>query len=628
MIEEIFKTNIESLKQNYHQLYNKIVSIEIKKERKVSSVVCQKARNGMLNLKLKRDGREFLLHSSYNPLKEAENWVSRINMKGFDTIVVLGIGLGYHVEKLIDMYPDKNKIIVEPNFDVFLQLLKARDVSNIINAKNLLLIINDNFEDMAKYLLGLRQEGQIDNVLFDSLLSYRTLYDNWWYNFKKSFIKFSRLHQINTNTGVVFAKDWVTNFLKNLNQFSKSVRLDKYASEFKNIPAIIVSAGPSLDKNVHLLKEVNNRALIISAGSAINILENRGVKPHIMVGVDGGEGESKIFNSVKADGIYFAYSPTIHYEGLHNYTGPKLYFALTSLGYIRWFEREIGVNTQHIRSGSSVSNVSVDIANLLGCNPIILVGQDLSYPNQKSYAEGAILKSEQDKIINRSVKTGNKNYILQKDIYGNDVYTTQSMISIKMYFEEYVKENLERVYLNGTEGGLPIEGIKNKSLREIIDQYCRTEYNIKGILDSVYNREKRHEEDREEVINSFLLKVNKQSNEIKEKAIKRINILLDILGNIDSYESCKKWEQIESITEEIESFDLFKNFVKPVCQLFLQAVKNERERRAELIEDIREKKRFLYEGLLMQYIEVKDKIALISSLSDEIINNNSYREEF
>lgn len=615
----IFEANLKVLEKDYLTLARRCESFYRENGENLEQILCEKTKNDLLNFKVNINGHKFFLHSPYDPIKEAKNWVSRIDLKSVDTLAVLGVGVGYHLEELFNAYPTKNKVIIEPDISVFVKLMTMRDISHLITAKNTLFIVSDNTEYIAKVFLGLREDGQIDTVHFEELLSYRTAYDEWWTSLKKDFIKYSKLHGININTGVVFSKDWIENFFENIVQLVESVNLDSYESKLKGIPAVIVSAGPSLNKNVHLLNSIKDKAVILSAGSSINILEKNGVKPHIMVGVDGGELESRIFNNVKATDIYFAYSSSIHYDGLKNYKGPKLYFKTNVLEYTSWFEKEMDMNTKDLRSGASVSNLALDIARLMGCDPIILVGQDLSYTNLQSYADGAVLKNEQDEILKKNIEEMNKHYLKEKDIYGNTVYTIPPMISMKIYFEEYVKLYPKVTFINGSEGGLPIKGMPNKPLSEIIDEYCQNKFNIDNILEEIYRNEISVNSNKMDKIRSFLDKVYTESEDMKDKALKRMDIILDILRNINA-DNSKKWNEIEELTGDIEKYDLFKFFIEPICKYFIQAIKNERERKSETIDNIEEKKRYLYEGLLMQYTDIKDKIIQINELSGKILN--------
>jgi len=95
----------------------------------------------------------------------------------------------------------------------------------------------------------------------------------------------------------------------------------------------------------------------------------------------------------------------------------QIYFKTNVLGYGDWIDEKLGIEgAENLRSGSSVSNLSLDIARYMGCNPIIVIGQNLSFPNLESYADGAVLKQEQDRHIQQCVENSNKYYVLEKDI--------------------------------------------------------------------------------------------------------------------------------------------------------------------------------------------------------------------
>jgi len=124
----------------------------------------------------------------------------------------------------------------------------------------------------------------------------------------------------------------------------------------------------------------------------------------------------------------------------------------------------------------------------MGCNPIIVIGQNLSFPNLESYADGAVLKTGTDRHIQQCVENSNKYYVLEKDIDGNDVYTTHSMLSIRFYFEEYIKNHPDRLYLNGSEEGLPIKGMKNMPLKEIVESTAQRNMTLKEFWIKIQRR--------------------------------------------------------------------------------------------------------------------------------------------
>ncbi|MFZ5353320.1 MAG: motility associated factor glycosyltransferase family protein, partial [Bacillota bacterium] len=305
-MESVLTKNINALRKNYPGLAETIEKMCLEAEDTASDyIIIEYTKTNQINFRIDYEDKSILLHSAYDPNKEAEKWIEKYDLKYKDSLAILGVGAGYHIEALVRKYPNKNKIIIEPNKELFIKLIKNSDVSDILKADNTLFIVSDNSEEIAKYFLGLRLGGQIDNIEFMELISYERLYRDWWQNFKQEFIKYTKLYQINLHTSVLFKKEWFLNFCENAKVFSESVTFDNYKDVFKDIPAIIVSAGPSLNKNIELLKNIKDKAIIISCGSAINILESRGIVPHVMAGIDPGKDQSKIFGSVKSQDIFF-----------------------------------------------------------------------------------------------------------------------------------------------------------------------------------------------------------------------------------------------------------------------------------------------------------------------------------
>jgi len=107
------------------------------------------------------------------------------------------------------------------------------------------------------------------------------------------------------------------------------------------------------------------------------------------------------------------------------------------------------------------------------------------------------------------------------------------MLSIRFYFEEYIKNHPDRLYLNGSEEGLPIKGMKNMPLKEIVEKYCTKEYDIKGILDKKFK-----EEFEAENVKAKEIKIRRILEDITKKALnktksyKENRLILDILSNI------------------------------------------------------------------------------------------------
>ncbi|QIB27503.1 motility associated factor glycosyltransferase family protein [Caloranaerobacter azorensis] len=123
--------------------------------------------------------------------------------------------------------------------------------------------------------------------------------------------------------------------------------------------------------------------------------------------------------------------------------------------------------------------MSLSLADYMGCNPIILIGQDLAYTDGKIHAQNSTYEFDGN---NENL---GKDLIEIEDIYGNKVYTSKVWLSFLRWFELYIRENPEKEYIDATEGGAKIKGTNIMTLNEAIEKYCTEEINIAERLKNI-----------------------------------------------------------------------------------------------------------------------------------------------
>ncbi|KKM12357.1 hypothetical protein SY88_04205 [Clostridiales bacterium PH28_bin88] len=437
-------------------------------------------RTGLPNLKLVQGDKHVLLHSNYDPYFEAGRWLESLTeQEPGGTLIVFGVGMFYHLEILLNQFPDKLIIGYEPDLEIFLHLLRNRDISRYILQHRLTLLVEHESVKWDRLLLTYLVDHPDAGIGWQAFPVYERVYSTKWRQLGQSMVALLIAFQSNLVTTRYFSNLWLINFFHNLLPAVSSPGAHTLFNRFKGIPAVIVSAGPSLNKNVHLLRELENRALILSAGSAINILEKHGVTPHCIVGIDGAvDDNSKIYErSLSAEDVFLLYSTTFYHGIVNNFRGPKVVMQLDHYDYLAWLNGELHRNIGIVRSGPSVSNVAMDLAYKLGCDPIVLLGQDLAYTNYQHYGDGAIFQqtfTEEDKQ--------KKGAVVRKDIYGNDVLTTKAFLTMKTKFELDLQELKGRFFIDATEGGLKIEGTNLLTFRETIDNYFKMEFPLRRML--------------------------------------------------------------------------------------------------------------------------------------------------
>lgn len=413
---------------------------------------------------------QYMLHSLYNPILEAEKIVEH-NYKPNHVHILFGLGDGYIAEAFLRQLDDEDYlIIIEPNFkrdkSYLLEVIKqAKEL------KNVSLMCVDDIEEVELlfpqiFSHYLRRVQIIASPNYDNLFSseYKQLLTS---------IKENMMHQIiNSNTLRMFAHSWQKNFVLNLIDAANSIPLSLLEQKF-NFPVIVASGGPSLIKQIPLLKEHRKNFVLICAGSTINSLLKYGIEPDLIVSIDGGEPNYKHFENIDVSHIPLAYSLTIHQKIVEKHKGTHIVFNLMShIPTKKWTNKILRQDIGELRDGRSVANYALNLATYITSGAVCLVGQDLAYTNQATHAEGNnhFGKLTNDKIEQRKM-------VLVDDIEGNPVYTDYAFLGMKKAFEAFMNQsNLSNVF-NCTEGGIPIENIPNQTLGVFLDTFCNNKLN-------------------------------------------------------------------------------------------------------------------------------------------------------
>lgn len=596
--DSIFAKNMEILSEAGPDIYDKIKNPEVTGYGFEMGVT----RNELVNIKVNMGNRKAFLHSNYNPFIEAERIDHCSPDDDIDTIVILGFGLGYHIEYLIDRYPYKNKIVIEPDERLFSTCLKARAYKSILKADNVKLILSDNAVSISMVLGGLCEEHLMSKVKFIALPSYLEPFREFWISVQEEFLSVYRGIVMNFNTNKFFKFTWTESIFKNVFHLSDSAIINDFRGKFKSLPGIVVASGPSLNENVHFLKKLKDKALIVAAGSSINSLLYNGVVPHIMLGLDGGEIMSRMYNKVDRDDILFAYILNVHYDCLNKYKGPKLFFHTTAENKARGLAHRLGLNTSNLIAGASCANVATDFLYTLGCDPIIFIGQDLCYYKTKTHALGVI---EHDDL---SEDDDSDNYIKTEDMDGNPVRTIIQHLDMKYWFETYfMLRKGKRTFINATARGLPLEGTVRMSIEEVAEKYCSREVSFEKKIKQLFKKSVNKSNIDKEKISDLLMEVKAEALKVTRWSKKRINLVYEIQESLKVRDVSKQAVirvKVNKVTEKLENSWFFKEFIWMGNCDDLIIIKNKAEMDAAREKELVKKLEILYKGLESQFGEV------------------------
>jgi hypothetical protein len=182
------------------------------------------------------------------------------------------------------------------------------------------------------------------------------------------------------------ARVWIEDIVDNVELLAHARPILSLARQFEGVPAFIVGAGPSLDKNIEALTEAAQKGIVFATNSGALALGARGIEPQVLVCLESIDASTKLEKLPFIDRCVRAISLSAAPRSLRTGRGPLLPFFEGLPQYGRALSDLAGCPP--VAVCSSVSTAAFSIARQLGCNPIVLVGQDMAYSDGKAYAKG------------------------------------------------------------------------------------------------------------------------------------------------------------------------------------------------------------------------------------------------
>lgn len=378
--------NLMLLRKNFNNLYHLLRN----KERNEQHYIVKTSRSGHSYLEVMHNNLPVLMNSKYDPQFEASQWVESLIDRIGDNkhIFVYGVGLGYHLEQLLVTFQDRTFYIIEPEIEHMLAAIEARDLSVILNSRNIgVFAIGNDMMTMASMAALIRS-----NIYSSFLPLYLPFYER---NEKDTINQFNELFQgaireerSNLHTELKHKKSWTVNNILNIPYSMNGRALVNIKDMFKDIPMLIVGSGPSLNENIEMLRDLQHHVPIIAAGTSTQALLNAGIKPHLVVSIDGSDSNYKAFADLDLTDVCYSYAPISSYKITeHLHMDNLFHFHLKSEGITNHLLNVTSDTLKYYTQGT-VSATAMEIALTMGSRKIILVGQDLSFPNNKVYADG------------------------------------------------------------------------------------------------------------------------------------------------------------------------------------------------------------------------------------------------
>lgn len=440
-------------------------------------------------------------------------------------------------------------IIADPTSQILRAAFQVERLDELASElKNVSITIYANLEvdNLLQHITGaIKMKDKISAVFS---VFYQTAFPAYCNSFAIEFKKRIKVNIINLKTYNYFTETWLNGIFENYQ--IRTVLVNEIQPIIAGRTVILVAAGPSLQKNVHLLKEADAQAVIIAVGSSVPILNKLGIRPHFNAGVDLFQGSG--FSDLQIESIPLLFGNKINPATLAAYKGAKVCFIGETDALDLYL---LGDKKAEVFVTDTGFSVAVSIASLvckMGAKRLVFIGQDMClYDNKLHY-----LKQDAD---DQASKTDRIELV---DIYGNKVFSASGYWAIKGFLEGVISRNPEVEYINATEGGLGLIGARNARLSEVLAETPQLDHSIKEEIAHIlkdadtfsfmdYFEEKKVMED----LDQFLVNCA------------RISTVVENIGKLQKNKAQKKRIEseliiIEKQMKEIKENKLYETFTK------------------------------------------------------------------
>jgi len=530
--------------------------------------------------------------------------------------IIPGICDGVFLEKLIDKTSDDEVIILlEKSPSILRYALSRVDISVAILTNRIILI---DTEDPSEIVI--RLQLSVDRLSRGvKVVKPIWNYDNvFWSNAARTVMDYADAQKTLMLTQMTNSKVTADNILGNTFFYLHNPTIEnlKDCVKEKSATLVTVAAGPSVDDVLPGLNQLSEMPPFVTCLTMLKPLLANGIKPAYVTALDYHEISGRFLDDVTLEqckGVVFLMDPKVNpavIEAIQKMGGKLCFFSDGWLNELCGLKRE-----DYISGCSTVAHLSFQVAAWLGAENIIMIGNDLSFPEEKYYAEAVYEHHKWKESSRLMVSPQHRMLRVCKNKSGDPVYSDEQMVSYlkqfemmwrnfdgtvvdcshpksvkKAHCEEMTLEDAIKTYKNSGEisfPGLVKQGIEMDEVFKSVDKYL-------GELDRFIISHKK-------IVNAYMILEGKFEDEtlwnksraiiIKEKKV--LDGLMHLAPRIESFsgiaEFIKRWEDTICKRNE-DKWDKHKikehRFGRDIK--YISTIQNSAEKMYEIISEMRD----------------------------------------
>ncbi len=440
------------------------------------------------------------LASAYDPKREGERLAEEMNRAPADLMVAVGFGLGYHLEAYRRLNPCPI-LVFEPSLERLRLAFEARPAMTLLESDVKLEFDTEKLPRLFSrfYTSGLRVQVfvhptalQLDGEAVQRAVS--------------TIARSKETRDILVRTKVKMSETWAQATVANLGNLVRHPGLSALNGKFRGVPAVVVAAGPSLDKQIPLLKENADRLLIIAIGQSLRSLREAGITPDLVHIVESQNVSHQITCAGESSDVNLVVVPSAHPE-IFEIPVRSRYVAYVAANPLGCFIGSFLGERKWMNSGGTVAQTAVYLAASLGANPVVLLGQDLAfsegriYAKQSAYEDVGFETNDEGKFIytnlerkhalfgKEAIKARYTDLIWVEGWDGKPVPTNLHYSSFREGYRDLgVVCRMNGVdVINCTEGGAKIPGLDHRRFAEVLETCPVTPVDGRAIIQDAYD---------------------------------------------------------------------------------------------------------------------------------------------
>ncbi len=543
-----------------------------------------------------------------------------VKLKPMDTIILYGFGYGNALSSLRERYPDHVIVVLEREPYILKLTLENRDLSKLIRDPKVIISLVKRGEEsrvaetLVKLLSVRLNWGKVVEAVAHNY-SRADFYD--FESIKNALDKEITPIELNRNTMILRSRNVAENVIRNIPDMAEGDSLEALSDIFKGKPAVIIASGPSLSKNIELVKEHQDKACIIAVDSVLSTVYEYGIVPDFVCGVDYQYLNEFKYSPIlkgkkKSDMVFISSDGVFH-------SIPKLFnvafFSTTGLSFSNLYSDLVTKADKKRFSVNAVTHMALQLAYVIGANPIIFVGQDWAYSGGMDHAKGASVEMDLP-----------GNVIWVKGNYEEKVPTDPNLFSGLKLTENIIKATTGEgfKYINATEGGAYIEGTEIMRFSEVAKAYLKETLNKSAIHVKPHSAGKLIE--RYRAFQTRTEEISKKLAEIVKKASRALAMDNDVIKRWERNRSVReiknKVDMVNAINDEI-TFD--ETFNRAVSNFFFKEFYYFNQEEIDIKgQDV--KKRI--EQSIKYFKLIKEKTSAVKRYVDELVEFLSLKREY